>query len=158
MNSIAKLLQQAKQTRKGLLVAKRYDIDPAGSQKLCFSGHRDLVTSAVFDGNGQHVLTASEDGTARLWSVKSGAELQRFDGHGSGVTNAVFDGNGQHVLTVSWDGTARLWSVESGAELQRIAFESLVWGGLSLTKRQHVCFFRRSRATSHLCLQEWQEL
>jgi WD40 repeat protein len=67
------------------------------------------VTSAVFAPDGGRILTASLDGTARLWDrdVKPLATLQ---GHTGGVTSAVFAPDGGRILTASLDGTARLWN------------------------------------------------
>jgi WD40 repeat protein len=49
---------------------------PRGSGKLrggkllaTFEGHTEAVNSAVFSVDGRRVLTASEDGTARLWPL-----------------------------------------------------------------------------------------
>jgi WD40 repeat protein len=40
-----------------------------------FVGHTDRVTSAVLSLDGRRVLTASFDGTARLWDTQTGKEL-----------------------------------------------------------------------------------
>jgi WD40 repeat protein len=37
-----------------------------------FAGHGGPVTSAVFSPDGQRILTASEDGTAQIWSRDTG--------------------------------------------------------------------------------------
>ena len=44
-------------------------------------GHTGLVNSALFSPDGSRVITASWDGTARLWDVKTGAALTTFSGH-----------------------------------------------------------------------------
>jgi len=48
-----------------------------------------LVYSAVFSGDGRHVLTASYDRTAKLWSVETGEVVHTFR-HGAPVFSAVF--------------------------------------------------------------------
>ena len=46
---------------------------PASGQEICrFVGHLGAVREAVFTGDG-HVLTASDDGTARLWRPQLGS-------------------------------------------------------------------------------------
>jgi WD40 repeat protein len=37
-------------------------------------GHEDVVKSAAFSEDGRRVVTASSDGTARLWDAASGQE------------------------------------------------------------------------------------
>jgi WD40 repeat protein len=74
-----------------------------------FSGHRDWVNSAAIGRDGSLVLTASDDGTARLWD-RNGAALAVLKGHQGEVLGAAFDERGGRVLTVSDDRTARIWT------------------------------------------------
>ena len=39
------------------------------------AGHRDEVSHAAFSPNGRRILTASDDGTARLWDSTTGEEI-----------------------------------------------------------------------------------
>ena len=77
------------------------------------------MTSAAFSPDGRSVVTASWDGTARIWDVASGRELQRFTGHTGGMNSAAFSPDGHSVVTGSLDRTARIWDVASGRELVR---------------------------------------
>ena len=61
--------------------------------------HRERVFSAVFSPDGKYVLTASEDGYAKLWDLK-GKELVSFP-HEIEVTAASFSPNGQQILTIT---------------------------------------------------------
>ena len=61
------------------------------------------------------LLTASHDGTAKVWSAASGECLRTLMGHTSHVKSAVFSPDGQQVLTASEDKTAKVWSAASGA-------------------------------------------
>ena len=63
------------------------------------------------------MVTASRDGTARLWDVVSGEVLAVFRGHTGEVIQAVFSPDGQRLVTASYDRTARLWDVASGETL-----------------------------------------
>ena len=44
-----------------------------GDGGRCFRAHNGRVTSAMFSHSGQRLLTASEDGTAMVWSAAKGA-------------------------------------------------------------------------------------
>ena len=78
------------------------------------SGHADLVNSASSSHDGRLVVTASKDGTARVWDLQDGVALMVLRGHPVEVRAAVFepgrradpdDGrrrNGQGVLLRGW--------------------------------------------------------
>ncbi len=59
-------------------------------------------------------MTASSDGTARVWNVRSGHTESIMPLHGSHVRRASFGANEDSVLTASRDWTARTWKVETG--------------------------------------------
>ena len=64
----------------------------------------------MFSPDGKLVVTASDDGTARLWEAASGRSLHTLKGHTDYVNGAVFCPDGKLVVTASIDGTARLWA------------------------------------------------
>ena len=70
------------------------------------------INSVALSPDGRLLLTASDDQTARLWDVRTGAELRRFVGHSGAVTSAHFSPDGRYVLTTSGDGSARLWDTD----------------------------------------------
>ena len=85
------------------------------------SGHRGAVLDARFvsDDSGRAVraVTASADGTARVWALdglRPGAELARLEGHDGPVVRALPRPQRDEVLTLGSDGTARLFTAESG--------------------------------------------
>ncbi len=81
-------------------------------------GHTGAVLSAEFSTDGARALTASWDGTARLWDASSGQELRILRRDWSyGLRFAAFSPDGARVLTVSLDGPARLWDVSSSQTL-----------------------------------------
>jgi WD40 repeat protein len=63
------------------------------------------------------VLSASWDGTLKLWEVASGRELHSFEGHSWEVVNEVFSPDGRLLLSASDGGMLKLWEVASGREL-----------------------------------------
>jgi WD40 repeat protein len=71
-------------------------------------GHVAGVGAAVFSPDGSLIVTASQDGTARLWRA-DGTPVASFEGHAGAVLWATFSPAGSLVVTTSDDGTARLW-------------------------------------------------
>src|SRR5438876_855351 len=77
--------------------------------------HEDLVDSAQFSPDGQRVVTASKDKTARLWDTASGKAVGEPMKHKGIAWSAQFSSaDGQRVVTASDKKTARLWDAASG--------------------------------------------
>ena len=70
-------------------------------------GHDHKVGWATFSPDGRTVVTASHDGTARLWDSASGRQTAIPRGHNGGVFYAHFSPNGRAVVTASYDKTTR---------------------------------------------------
>jgi len=89
-------------------------------ETLTLVGHTGKVRSAAFSLDGSRVVTASDDGTARVWTLTGGRPtsivlsvsppppqpvLDRSAAH------AEYSPDGQHVLVVTNDFAARLWDL-----------------------------------------------
>jgi WD40 repeat protein/serine/threonine protein kinase len=77
----------------------------------------DRPMSAQFSPDGKRIVTASNDGTARVWDAQSGQLLTEPLKHTSIVCTAQFSPDGKRIVTASNDGTARLWDACTGREL-----------------------------------------
>jgi len=86
-------------TPKGPVSARIWD-GKTGEQIAEFKTHMDTIRSAKFSQDEKHVLTSSDDHTARLWEVTSGKELHTFD-HKSSILTIDFSPDGKTILTSS---------------------------------------------------------
>lgn len=75
---------------------------------IVLEGHERRVTFGTFSPDGQRIITASYDGTARLWDAASGRMELALAGHASRVAHAAFSPDGSKVVTASDDNTAKL--------------------------------------------------
>jgi WD40 repeat protein len=75
-------------------------------------GHVATVNSVSFSPNGQLVITAGADGTARVWQAASGASVAVLGGTGRPVKAAEFSPNGRFVATGGDDRVVRLYDCE----------------------------------------------
>ena len=76
------------------------------------SGHAGRVNSAAFSPDGQRIVTASWDKTARVWEAATGQQLAVLSGHEGWLHSAVFSPDGRRIVTTSADGTALIHLVE----------------------------------------------
>jgi WD40 repeat protein len=111
-----------------------------GLQLFNFGGHRKTVTAAAFLPDGKQVITASLDGTVKVWDVaacrKHLAAMQAANGksklpvptpkqtiqaHATGVTAIEVRADGTELLTGGVDGVVKLWDLKTGKATVAIA-------------------------------------
>jgi WD40 repeat protein len=76
---------------------------------LQWTGHTSTITACALSTDGQTLLTASWDNTARLWN-RQGECLRVLQGHESALIACALSADGHTLLTASYDKTARLWN------------------------------------------------
>ena len=72
---------------------------------------------AAFSPDGRRVVTAGDDGTARVWDALDGTELLTIRGHTASVACAAFSPDGARIVTGSDDTTGKIWDAATGREL-----------------------------------------
>ncbi len=81
--------------------------------------HADSLSHAGFSPDGSMVVTASRDGTARIWDAATGEPLTEPLQHGGIVNYAEFSPDGSRIVTASNDNCAIIWDVATGEPLTR---------------------------------------
>jgi WD40 repeat protein len=96
----------------GRIWAQTGEGNPTGA----YGGHSDTVNKVGYSADGKYAMTASLDGTARLWDPTRQAELRTIAAHDAPPARstdvfhaAVFSPDGKLILSAGADGTARLW-------------------------------------------------
>ena len=88
--------------------------------------HNDWVTDAgVSPDDGEFVVSASSDGTARIWLTRSGTPIAILRGHRDEVTRAFFTSKDQ-IVTTSLDASLRIWRFHP-SKLTLLAAEENRW-------------------------------
>jgi WD40 repeat protein len=93
-----------------------------GKKVVTLRGHKSYVNNARFSPDGQHIVTASDDGTARLWESETGREVAILRTNDDSILDAQFSPDGQQIVTASGEvtagsyGTARVWEAATGKE------------------------------------------
>lgn len=75
-------------------------------------GHSGTVYALSFSPDNNYLLSASEDGTVRLWSLDTYTTLVIYKSHNLPIWDVKFSPFGHYFVTTSHDCTARLWSVD----------------------------------------------
>jgi WD40 repeat protein len=88
-------------------IVQRWVNETSDSKQM--RGHDDWVTDANASPDGELLVTACADGTARIWSTRGGPPLAVLRGHRGGVNRAFFSPAGDAILTASDDGSVRVW-------------------------------------------------
>src|SRR5262249_22624671 len=81
--------------------------------------------SRVSSGSeGQRIVTASYDKSARVWDAATGKLITVLEGHNRSVDSAAFSPDGQHILTTSDDNSARVWDAATGQQMAALDHRS----------------------------------
>ncbi|MCB0567931.1 MAG: WD40 repeat domain-containing protein [Lewinellaceae bacterium] len=83
------------------------------SKYTYYTGHENAVISGVFSANDSLILTASYDGTARLWDVGTQEELFVLRGHTNSLFSAAFSPDEHKIVTASIDKTVKIWHLDN---------------------------------------------
>lgn len=73
-------------------------------------GHDHFVQDVVISSDGQFALSASWDGTLRLWELSTGNTTRRFIGHTKDVLSVAFSTDNRQIVSGSRDKTIKLWN------------------------------------------------
>jgi hypothetical protein len=85
----------------------------SGERILTIWGHADDVTSVAFSATNDLIVSASKDGTVRVWDSSTGKLLHRFEHHEWWVNQAVFAPTGDLVYSAGQN-TVCVWDIASG--------------------------------------------
>ncbi|MDY6878333.1 MAG: BTAD domain-containing putative transcriptional regulator [Chloroflexota bacterium] len=95
----------------------------AGHEVAADSGA--AVNSITISTNGRLALSASDDGTLRLWNLEGQIESRRFETDGTPMGAVDVSPDGRRLLTGGGTGDAILWDVESGQIIRRFEGEGI---------------------------------
>jgi WD40 repeat protein len=87
---------------------------------ITLNGHTADVNSVVFSPDGRLVVTASADGTARVWDAALGSSRGELRGHSGSVNSASFSPDGKFIVTAGSDATVRLWDAGRFEQVRQI--------------------------------------
>jgi len=102
-----------------------------------FEGHERRVNGVIHLPDGQRIITCSNDGSLRLWSLESGEQIgSDWRDKGSALYTIALSPDGKKIASGSEDGGVRLWDIDTGKVIAK-------WTG-------------HGRGVSSLCSGRWE--
>jgi WD40 repeat protein len=93
---------------------------PNNIDNVKYFEHPQKVNSAVFNKEGNLMVTSCSDHIARLYNTNNGKLIKEFSGHTLPLTWAAIDITNTMIATSSEDLTAIVWDIETGDEILKI--------------------------------------
>jgi len=86
----------------------------SGLSVRAFVGHTAGINHCTFTPDGRHVVSASSDGTLRLWDAAACTPVRVLRGHLEEVNGCSVSPDGAWLASVSGDGGILVWSLPAG--------------------------------------------
>lgn len=87
--------------------------------RLTLKGHRDFIGGLVMLPDGQTLVSASEDGSMRVWDTGRGLCVRTLGEHTEAVNHLALSPDGRWIASASDDYTILLWDTETW-KVQRV--------------------------------------
>ncbi len=91
--------------RKAFFAWRKFNLDP----KQVFKGHKKAISKVRYSSNHWEILTASEDGTVKLWYTGDAQVKKLFIGHRNGVNTFDVSDDGEVLVTGGADKEIKIW-------------------------------------------------
>ena len=85
--------------------------------------HDDVVTSVAFFPNGKAIVSASRDGTVKIWDADTGRIQRTLTDHGGPVLSVAVSPDGKRLAAAGFGSTIVIWSA-TGQLVRKITAES----------------------------------
>ncbi|XP_059902555.1 transcription initiation factor TFIID subunit 5 [Gadus macrocephalus] len=102
-------------------VLERIMDEKTASESKILHGHSGPVYGISFSPDRNYLLSCSEDGTVRLWSLQTFTCLVGYKGHNYPVWDTQFSPYGYYFISGGHDRVARLWATDHYQPLRMFA-------------------------------------
>jgi COMPASS component SWD3 len=87
-------------------------------------GHSYWVQDVAIAPDGRTIVSASKDGTIKLWDILTGREMRTLHGHEAAVLSVAISADGERLISCGTDNAIKIWSLDTGMELNSILSKS----------------------------------
>jgi WD40 repeat protein len=84
--------------------------------------HSQAVSAIAITNNGQTIVSGSDDGTIKVWNLRTGTLMRTLRGHSDSIVSLAISPNGQTLATASGlnDQSVKLWDLRTGRLIRTI--------------------------------------
>ncbi|MEW5958405.1 MAG: NB-ARC domain-containing protein, partial [Chloroflexota bacterium] len=128
---LAPLIQKLEHTLTPPYLIPRHALPdlPHPALMRTLSGHKFWVRGCAISADGTIIVSASWDGTLKVWDAYTGTERFTLTGHTNLVNGCAVSADGTVAVSASKDGTLKVWDIHTGAERFTLTGHmSWVWG------------------------------
>ncbi|MFA6074473.1 MAG: RING finger protein [Negativicutes bacterium] len=79
------------------------------------AAHNYWIEALKFSKNGKYLASGSGDGTAKIWSARSGSFIRTLKASNYPIEAITFLGVSSVLVTVGWEKVLRLWNMEDSS-------------------------------------------
>ncbi|MDJ0735472.1 MAG: hypothetical protein QNJ47_15670 [Nostocaceae cyanobacterium] len=113
--TIQKLLQQISQTEITWLTPLTPSLTPPNEALInILNGHNGSIWSVDVTPDGNKVISGSQDGTIKIWDIKSGYLRCTIPAHNDSVNTVAISHDGLYIFSGSHDKTIKVWDLKTG--------------------------------------------
>lgn len=114
----------------------------SGKYRARLDGHTGAITGLGFSPDNNTLVSASEDGTLRLWDVLRRAEIAQLRGHTGQILSLDISADGTLAATSGNDGTVRAWDLQKRALLVTLSGDSKAPGSVQFAASGKILYAR----------------
>ncbi|KAL3912125.1 MAG: hypothetical protein SGILL_007010 [Bacillariaceae sp.] len=109
----------------GNVIAKKKAANASEPVWVKAQAHKQYISSLAWEplhlnqGRGERVITASKDGTCKIWNVRTRQALITLSGHTDAIEAVKWGGEG-FIYTASRDRTIKVWTAKEGDALGKL--------------------------------------
>ena len=91
------------------------------SELVIRQGHKQAINMVKYSPSGQHVYSASEDKSIKMWDVNTGIDISTFNAHSAGVNCIELSKDGNILISGDKAGEIIIWDANTGDVINKIA-------------------------------------
>jgi WD40 repeat protein len=107
--------------------------EPIATWPVCVYGdHSARIQSLAWSPESTHLVSGSEDATARVWNRVTGETVTVFRGHSASVNLVAWSPKGRFIASGGSDGVVLVWDAWTGQQVSSYrGHRSWLWGGMA---------------------------